>query len=253
MTGLHTARAALCAVCAAAAGCAASTVHYSGPAGLPPTGGVLVAFDAPAGFERSGSVQASCRPMRVEQSYEGAVWSDISCSEALLRAALRDRAAAGGAAALTGVQCSVDEDFAECEAAVWTPTRGAPALAAEPAVSVPLAPRAGRAAIGWEVEVDFELAPGATLGPPSTAAGVRQKQYPGAEESRVGDLRARCRSSRCTPEDLQDGLLAAAAAAGAHTLSGVACVELSGGLQCVGRATRAPEPDPGVAAAAASP
>jgi hypothetical protein len=231
------------------AACGAGAVHYSGDdqrALLDPEQ-LGSGDEAPAGLHRLGHVSAGCKLADVSAGFEGVRSSDLACSPAFLRAALRERAAQAGGTFLVDAECDPEGDAlpagvrrASCSADVWGPREPAARAAAEPPPpaeaswpAASLAPPFHDIDEAWCALVDYWPAPGATPRPPVADAQVGEVDFPRVGFARLGDVRARADGS-CSTGSLRAALRAAAARVGATSVVDVRCVSSDAAPFCVG-------------------
>lgn len=208
---------------------------------------------APDGFEQLGRVSADCCRVDARGGFDGARLSDVGCSSALLRAALRERAASAGGAFLVGEHCDADdpsraEGSLECEAEVWGPASGT-AVPLEPlppnvdpwGPAAPLGVGYGAVGDAWHVLVDYWPEAGAPARTPVNVESVGESDFPRVGHVTLGSVRARADVGRRV-ESLRGALRAAAARAGASSLVGVRCISTEDEQICVARVA-APEVD----------
>jgi hypothetical protein len=229
------------------AACGAGAVTYSGddqrvllePAQLG------AGDEAPADLHRLGHVAAACELADASGGFEGVRSSDLACSPALLRAAVRERAAKAGGTFLVATECDPRGDVlppatrrASCSADVWGPREPAAAAAASSARAEPawpaatLAPPFREVDEAWRALVDYwpvaEVAPR----PPVVDSQVGEVDFPRPGFVRLGDVRARA-DGPCSLGTLRAALRAAAARVGATSVVDVRCVTSDEAPFCV--------------------
>jgi hypothetical protein len=215
------------------AACGAGAVTYSGddqrvllePAQLG------AGDEAPADLHRLGHVAAACELADASGGFEGVRSSDLACSPALLRAAVRERAAKAGGTFLVATECDRRGD-------VWGPREPAAAAAASSARAEPawpaatLAPPFREVDEAWRALVDYwpvaEVAPR----PPVVDSQVGEVDFPRPGFVRLGDVRARA-DGPCSLGTLRAALRAAAARVGATSVVDVRCVTSDEAPFCV--------------------
>ncbi len=209
---------------------------------------------APAGLHRLGKISAGCSRLDARGGLDGALMSDVSCSSALLRAALRDRAASAGGTFLVDEQCDEDDPQAtdgnlDCDAEVWGPVAGATASPQEPlpvnvdphGPAARLAPGWGAVSEAWHVRVDYWPVPG-QKGRAVASAPVSEIDFPRVGFVTLGSVRARA-DGKLQMDTLRTALRAAAARVGATSLVGVRCVAGQGTQMCIGTVAAPESPD----------
>lgn len=233
-------------------GCAGSGVSYQGKSQVPVARGEQLdrGGSASVGAHQLGSVSAMCQRSDVAHGFEGATWSEIGCSHALLRAAISQRAAASGASQLVSMECTgrpeVDTELS-CTAEAWGPE--SPAEFEAPNSVRESTSLEGREERAWHVHLESQLDErliaehGGEPDPwqPVRPQEVRELAVAGVVDFRLGDLTAYCDPGACDEADLRHGLRAAAGRIGAHSLIGVRCVTQSDGPRCVASVARTPQ------------
>lgn len=198
----------------------------------------------PEGYERLGRVMARCTLVEGEQPKTGARLVDVDCTQSRLRAAMRERAADVGGAALIERRCrsritSQNETSTtlaiSCDADVARPT--GETLAKRPLVAGVMAeddvPRADEA---WHIRVLFTPAPGVIYQAPRRADRVREVPHMPAANFRLGDIVTHCHEG-CTRDGVRLGLMAAAGRMGASDVVDLTCVAKGKGYMCSAIAT----------------
>lgn len=219
------------------AACGAGAVNYSGSDQRPLLEPALLRSgdEAPADLHRLGQVSAACELADASAGFEGVRSSDLACSPAFLRAAVRERAAKAGGTFLVDAECDPEGDVlppvtrrASCSAEVWgprEPAAGAASLApTEPPWPAPqLAPPFHAIDEAWRALVDYWPAPGVAPRPPIGDSQVGEVDFPRVGFARLGDVRARA-DGPCSVDTLRAALRAAAARVGATSVVDVRCV-----------------------------
>jgi hypothetical protein len=280
-------------LCVVTASFALALVGCARPAALPArytgthgTGGfdsasVREVHNKPSAYVMLGSVTARCRADAGVRSIRDAWLADVDCSEELLVAALREKAAAVGGGALVERECVRDEH--SCSEA-WTSTliTCSASVAGPAALSTPVdgsghplpftpvvrplprdavLPALGSNDGGWvaapkAAEVEYEsvtqafrvkvsftpVNPSAAPRAPKDPDRVRELATLPPSHVVMGDIAARCRNE-CDRTAVRYAVRAAAARVGATDVAGIACVQTKHGFLCTGRAAR-PEADP---------
>lgn len=217
------------------AACGAGAVSYSGSTqrALLEPAQLGSGDEAPAGLQRLGHVSAGCQLADASGGFEGVRASDLACSPAFLRAAVRQRAAQSGGTFLVDAECDPEGDAlppgtrrASCSADVWGP-REATAGSASAALEAPwpaatLAPPFREVDEAWRARVDYWPAPGVAARPPVADAQVGEVDFPRVGLTRLGDVRARA-DGACSVDTLRAALRAAAARVGATRVIDVRC------------------------------
>jgi hypothetical protein len=239
-------------ISAALTGCglgSASPPRFSGYTRRGPvdSANVRMAPTLPAGYEAIGRIDARCRADDGVVGIDDESLADVDCSEALLGAAIREKAAEVGGEVLVGLTCrqSVDRrsDGLEstlyvCFANVAMPRdttstcRGTPAEGAGPV---------------WRAEEAFDVAVSvrpvdSSARPRRAAPTERVAELAFLPIGRVvmGDIVAR--GPEADRAAVRHAVRAAAGRVGASDVVGIACVHDDDGWLCTGRATR-PEVD----------
>jgi hypothetical protein len=239
---------AILATSLAAQACAANGVSYSGesrPRVAHPL--QLASGDrAASGEERLGRISAACTRVDVSEGLDSARSSDVSCSNAFLLAALRDRAAAAGGTTLVGTDCDREFDHGKperhlaCSAEAWGPSDPKRIPSAEPlplnvdprGPAAPLAPGYGAVADAWRVRIDYWPVKGAHALQSVAPSEVIEVDYPRVGHVPLGDVRARG-DEKIAFDTLRSALRATAARLGATSIAGVRCVTGEGQHICV--------------------
>jgi hypothetical protein len=248
----------------------------SGTASVDP-GAVREVRNEPSGHVLIGTVTARCRADSGVRTIHSAWLADVDCSEGLLTAALREKAAAVGGRVLVGRECSHHEyscsdvwksELVTCSAkvaarSVWRPTKPVGATGKPiPGMPIPRPPAAPVDERVLEVGSPSEL-PALEYASPHQAFRVKVsfapvgpvRQFSPRETERVnelavlspahvvmGDIGARC-YGECERAAVRYAVRAAAARVGATDVVGISCVRTRVGFSCTGRAAR-PEADP---------
>lgn len=201
---------------------------------------------APAGLHQLGHVSAGCKLADTSDGFEGVRASDLACSPAFLRGALRERAARAGGTFLVDAECDPEGDVlppgarrASCSADVWGPRKPAgestPPAAADvepPWPATALAPPFREVDEAWRALVDYWPAPGFAPRVPLAPGQVSEIDFPRVGFARLGDVRARA-DGRCSLDTLRAALRAAAARVGASSVVDVRCVATDEAPFCV--------------------
>lgn len=242
--------------------CGASGVSFSGQRG--PRVAEVAQLEAgdqpPPGLERRGRLAAACTLVDARDGLDGERLSDVGCSPALLRAALREAAVGAGGSWLGSERCEPPGEArvgrrVECSAEVYGPRDPsrfvAPAVEAPLNVdprgpAAPLTPAYGSVHQAWDIELDYSPAPGAPRRAPLAPGQVSEIDFPRVGHVRLGDVRARG-DADCAPETLRGALWAAAARVGASSVVGVRCVDEGDARECVA-SLAAPEVEEGAEA-----
>jgi len=213
-----------------------------------------------AELEVLGTVHASCRPKAGFRRLQGELLSDLDCSQARLRIALRESAASAGGEALLGAQCasvraasgSADELSCTAEVARF---RSGTQVNPRP-LSAPRSVPQGRpapspsdvrridepdASLAFRICLHFEPAISQFERPARTGADVHELSLMPVSHIRLGDLSASCKDG-CDERALRYGVLIAAGRLGAPDVVGVRCFRSARGNSCVGTLA-APELD----------
>lgn len=210
----------------------------------------------PAGYGVLGHVTVRCRADEGVLSLRHESLADVDCSEALLVAALHEKASEVGGDTLVERECRTSQEprgelwkstLLTCSATVamsldGTGIRRAAALdplAAEPAPSLEF----GSPAEAYRIDVSLE--PSAGAGPqrhPRTPDMVSELAVLPPNDVRMGDIVARCREG-CDRTAVRYAVRAAAARVGATDVIGISCVTAHSGRTCTGTAAR-PVADP---------
>lgn len=224
--------------------CGAGGVYFSGKGQPPRVEPAQVASGdrAPAGQRRLGQLTVDCSPVDAAEGLDGAWLSDVSCSQALLLAALKERAASEGGTFLLDPRCSGEggsgssspSATVRCSAELWGPVDGAafntPPVPERPVnvdprgPAAPGAPPLGSVAEAWRVRIDFWPAPGQAPRAPVAPEQVAEVDFPRVGQVSLGDLRAQCREQDCSEGSARTALRAAAARVGATSLVAIRCV-----------------------------
>lgn len=215
----------------------------------------------PGGFSTLGHVTVRCRADEGVRSLRDEWLGDVDCSEDLLVAALREKAAEVGGQVLVGRECRYDE---QRRGDLWKSTLVT--CSAEVAASfapVPVEPGSSQSALpggGWSagdgaekpfespaqafrVKVTFNAVdPEGLARKPRPADTVAELAVLPPSDVVLGDVVARCRHD-CERGAVRYAVRAAAARVGATDVAGIACVRLHSGFLCTGQAAR-PEADP---------
>lgn len=216
------------------AACGAGAVSYSGSSqrALLEPAQLGTGDKAPPGSQRLGHVSAGCTLADAGAGFEGVRSSDLACSPAFLRAALRQRAAKVGGTFLVDAECDPEGEVlppatrrASCSADVWGPRESAAAAPAAPEVPWPaatLAPPFRDVDEAWHARVDYWPAPGVSPRPAISDGLVGEVDFPRVGLTRLGDVRARA-DGACSVDTLRAALRAAAARVGATRVVDVRC------------------------------
>ena len=240
-------------VLGAISGCAragAQPAFYSGRVGGGAVAPASVAIvpAVPGGYRLVGDVVARCRADEGVVALDREWLADVDCSDGLLVAALREKAALVGGAALVGVRCTQTDESRDgalssalhsCSAMVAANAGAMRPLSESAPVAV--APyRSPSEAFSVRVTlVPAERAPFRRRAVPSDSVAELAFVPPGRVV--VGDIVAKC-SADCGRDAVRHGVRAAAGRVGATDVVGVACVRREHGFLCTGQATR-PEID----------
>ncbi|HTV22754.1 MAG TPA: hypothetical protein VMG12_28890 [Polyangiaceae bacterium] len=228
------------------AACGAGAVSYSGASQRASLEPARLGFGdrAPADLHQLGHVTAGCKLADPSGGFEGVRSSDLACSPAFLKAALRERAAKAGGTFLVDLDCDPEGDAmppvtrrASCSADVWGPrqegaaasTPGAGEPPWPPAMSSPPFRETDEA---WRALVDYWPAPGVAARSPLADAQVGEVDFPRAGFARLGDVRARA-DGPCSIDTLRAALRAAAARVGASSVVDVRCVSTDDAPFCI--------------------
>jgi hypothetical protein len=266
----------------ASAGCgraSADPARFAGRQGIPTVAASSIreVKNKPSAYLMLGDVTARCRVDEGVRSMREAWLADVDCSEDLLAAALREKAASVGGELLVGRECTHDE---QSRGELWKSTLvscSAKVAARSVRPAYVIQGRATSFIVVTRPEASPDLPagesmrgtaspqPGARLeyDSPSQAFRVRVaftpvapvRQFAPRDPDHVnelavlppshvvmGDISARCRDD-CERAAVRYAVRAAAARVGAPDVVGVACVTAKRGLLCTGRAAR-PEADP---------
>jgi hypothetical protein len=231
-------------------GCTAAAVQFSGSREpkLAEPAQIASGEHAPEGQRRLGRLDAECSPLPPGELPANARFSDLDCSAALLRAALREGAADAGGSFLTEPDCRSEErgsgarryvSWIGCHAEAWGPADPAHFVPPERGIGVdsgrpaaPGAPAFGAVKEVWRVVVDFWPGPARSRPVTRTPDAIAELAFPSAGQVSLGDLGARC-DGACSSESLRGGLRAAAARMGGSALVGVRCIVADGAPACV--------------------
>jgi len=214
----------------------------------------------PAGFVTLGHVTVRYRSDEGVRTLHDESLGDVDCSEALLVAGLRDKAAEVGGRLLVGRECRSDDQprgdlwkstLITCEAEVASPN--VPGATYVPAESVVTSadPVTGDHAeleyrsptLAYEVKVTFDAVdPNGPQRAPRPSDAVSELAVLPPSDVVMGDIVARCRKN-CERSAVRYAVRAAAARVGASDVVGIACIRAHSGFLCTGRAAR-PEADP---------
>lgn len=236
-------------------GCGAGAVDYTGDVRAPVSepASIALAEQAPAGFERLGSVDAGCDAVEPGSELDGVKLADLGCSRALLVAALQDEAASVGGALLVGTSCSSGRRSLDCRAEVWGPASGVkPAPSEVLPVNVDRlgpgaagAPPRGSVADAWRIRVEAwprSAAKGSATREPTPPERVEELALPSMAQVPIGDVRASC-DEGCSSASVREALRLAAAHIGAASVVGIRCIQDGAGVSCVGSAAALIAPD----------
>ncbi len=221
-------------------GCASNGLSYSGDSQRRVLAPALLGSgdEAPPGQHRLGHLSAGCTLADAREGLDGVPLSNVGCSTALLRAALRERAAVAGATFLVDLQCDPAGDFgpgerhAQCSADAWgprvperfVPPAVTPALNVDPlGAAAPLAPAYGSVHEAWKVLVDYWPAPGRSSRAPVPPEQVSEVDFPRVGFARLGEVRARS-DREVSMDTLRAALRAAAARVGATSVVAPRCI-----------------------------
>ena len=259
---------ALLASLPALVGCASNGLSYSGDTQrrLLEPARLGSGHEAPAGQHRLGQLSAACTLADAREGLDGVPLSNVGCSTELLRAALRERAAAAGATFLVDLQCDPagelgdGERHARCSAEAWGPrdpsrfaataSETAPGLDARGAVAAaPLAPAYGSLHEAWEVLVDYWPAPGTSSRAPVTLAQVSEIDFPRVGFARLGEVRSRA-DRDVSIDMLRAALRAAAAGVGATSVVSPRCIVTEDTQLCIASVAALQVPDEAAAVGA---
>jgi hypothetical protein len=197
-----------------------------------------------------GDVVARCRADEGIVALDHESLADVDCSDALLVASLRERAAAVGGAALVGLRCTTTEESRDgaldsklrsCSASVAAARKRseeAPGHAESPAFVPPYYDPDEAFAVRVTL-VPAEKQP--LRRPPVPSDSVRELAFVPPGRVVVGDIVAKG-DAECSRAAVRHAVRAAAGRVGATDVVGIACVHREHGFVCTGRATR-PEID----------
>lgn len=204
----------------------------------------------PTGYDRLGEVSARCVYHDGARPPEGALLSDVDCSESRLLAALKERAADVGGELLVGRRCRSrvlheDEESqrlaVSCDAIVARP--GDDLLAERPLRRPAMAEVDDvPASAAWRIRVKFAENPAVPARPPRALDYVREVGDVPVGRIALGDVVAVCRKG-CSEAAVREGVLIAAGRFGATDVAGVRCAAKGEGYMCLGTAA-AYEVDP---------
>jgi hypothetical protein len=198
-----------------------------------------------------GDVVARCRADEGVVALDHESLADVDCSDALLVAALRERAAAVGGAALVGLRCTgakesrdgaLDSELRSCSAMVAAPRKRGDSgpVPSEPSPGfVPPYDSPDEAFTVKVTLVPAEKQPSRRRAVPSDS--VRELAFVPPDRVVVGDIVAKG-DTECSRAAVRHAVRAAAGRVGATDVVGIACVHREHGFVCTGRATR-PEID----------
>ncbi len=200
----------------------------------------------PATHRRLGAVDAACVLTEPFGAVEGAWLSDVDCREGRLRAALRERAAAVGGEALVGLDCRSERRGSavtgrrlriSCGAEVARSRGGEAPLAAPAFTAAAHARWPGRASASeaWSIRVDYTPEAGVAARAARHPDSVRERALIPPSHVRLGSVIVRC-DAGCTEAGAFEGLVAAAARAGATDVAEVACGARGEGFACTATA-----------------
>lgn len=193
-----------------------------------------------------GDVVARCRADDGIVSMNRESLADVDCSDALLVASLRERAAEVGGAALVGLRCTatkesrdgaLDSELRSCSAMVAAPRKRGegPTAHGESPPFVPPYDDPDEAFAVRVTVVPAEKEPLRRHAVPSDA--VRELAFVPPGRVVVGDIVAKG-DSECSRAAVRHAIRAAAGRVGATDVVGIACVHRQHGFICTGRATR---------------
>lgn len=193
-----------------------------------------------------GDVVARCRADDGIVALKRESLADVDCSDALLVASLRARAAEVGGAALVGLRCTAtkesrdgafDSELRSCSAMVAAPRKRGqwPADHGESPLFVPPYDDPDEAFAVRVTVIPAEKDPVRRHAVPSDA--VRELAFVPPGRVVVGDIVARG-DTECSRPAVRHAIRAAAGRVGATDVVGIACVRRQHGFVCTGRATR---------------
>jgi hypothetical protein len=197
-----------------------------------------------------GDVVARCRADQGVVALHHELLADVDCSDELLIAALRQKAASVGGAALVGLRCTaveeshdgaLDSELRSCSAAVAAPEKRGGELPLGPS-PLGFASPYDDPDEAFSVKVTLvpaEKQPAQRRPVPSDAVAEFAFVPPGRVV--VGDIVATGEAA-CSRAAVRHAVRAAAGRVGATDVVGVACVRREHGFVCTGRAAR-PEID----------
>jgi hypothetical protein len=233
---------------------AAEPALYTGRVGTDARDATRVTTEpsVPAGYVILGDVASRCRADDGVVALDDESLADVDCSDELLLAALREKAASVGGAALVGLRCVVmpesrgdllDSEIHSCSAAVAAPVTNARGPAGpSPGKRTEFVPPYTSPNEAFRVSVTLvpaEKNPVRRRAIPSESVAELAVVPPGRVV--VGDIVARG-AGDCDRAVVRHAVRAAAGRAGATLVAGVSCVHDDAGWLCTGRAAR-PEID----------
>jgi hypothetical protein len=215
----------------------------------------------PLGHATLGHVKAQCRVDEGVRSLRDAWLADVDCSEDLLVAALREKAASVGGHAIVGRECRRDEQsrgelwkstLLTCSAIVTAepgaepvPRAAGARSARGPAPAAPLLEPLEYASPTQAFRVKVTLSatePNRPPRAPKPPDRVAELAVLPVSDVVMGDIVARCRGE-CERAAVRYAVRAAAGRVGANDVVAVTCVRSADGVLCTGRAAK-PEADP---------
>lgn len=244
---------ALCALFATGCGRAsADPARFSGRFGTGRIDPSLVreVKNKPSGSATLGHVTARCRVDEGVRAMRDVALADVDCSEDLLSAALREKAAFVGGQMLVGRTCAHDEQspgdawkstLVSCSATVVTGA-GAASSAEAADMPSPIALEYESPEQAFRVTVSFAPTDATRQYAPRPPDRVNELAVVPPSHIVTGDIAAHCRGE-CDRAAVRYAVRAAAGRAGATDVAGIACIRSKHGFLCTGHAAR-PEADP---------
>jgi hypothetical protein len=229
--------------------------RFSGTESEPRVGAesVIETGDLPRGYKALGTVRSKCTARERVWVLEDAPLEDVACSEALLTAALRAKAAEVGGEVLIGRKCSTKTDAGShgervdavtCRARVGRSPDAAPYQPAPPPLWTSELAASIAPADVYRIDVDFDPAQGEGGGRVARREDrVTDVTHMPASQVPYGDIVARC-DGDCERASVRDAVRATAARVGADGVVGIACARHEGEWLCTGKAA-VYEVDPG--------
>jgi hypothetical protein len=184
-----------------------------------------------------GEVSASCTSKGQRRTIHDEWLSDIDCSEARLKRALREQAAQHGGDALIGVDChshgGSERRVSRCAAQVARRAGSLDHVEKRADWAVSGEPRASDA---WRIRVTFWPARGEPAALPARHSElVREVEAFPVNDRRLGAIVACCRSG-CSRSSVRAAVRIAASSLGANDVVGVHCLERDEAWICAGTA-----------------